>query len=492
MTEGSMMLDGVDIEINFGCPLDAADRTAHPVIGKVLSGPVNETFDQDQKVRNHLQRTAAQMMQVYMHRIYSGTTINLDHILASLLHRCSFSPFAADTLARSAFLAVDRIRVKRKFEKNLHQDLLEPQLHLLVDDGHGVLDNFFDLAVETLCLIPVGKKHYRKNPYSWKEVALFHRARIENPITVMANEVEPLPDLQKVFRGIALMPDLLVRWKIAALLYRQAENEYRKELTEAGKHAEFDFKTGRPFIMPSFSRKFGVVLVHSYLSVPSEMLQCGRMINKMGGWVYGVRLPGHGSSPEGLAARKWEDWRFAVERGYAMLKSICRNVVVVGFSAGGVLALELASRVESLSGVVAISPPYELRDYSKRFMPPYDIWNRLLSRWKKGASQNDFVEFAPEMTDLNYCRNPISGVNEVDMLLDRSRTGLEKLSHRILIINADRDQVVNSRGGRRIFECIGSRDKELVTISSDRHNIINGPDSERVRTVISSFVKNCR
>ena len=243
------------------------------------------------------------------------------------------------------------------------------------------------------------------------------------------------------------MPDLMVRWKIATSLYRQTEKEYREEFAGCGKQAEFDYKDGMPFIIPSFSTKLGVVLVHSYLSVPKEMRQCGQMIHKLGGWVYGVRLPGHGTSPESLAARKWEDWRLAVERGFVMMNSICRNVVVVGFSAGGVLALELASRVESLSGVVAICPPYELRDYSKRFMPAIDIWNRILSRWKKGAFKNEFVEFEPEMADINYYRNPISGVNEVDGLLEKTRDGLEKLSQPILIVTADRDQVVSSRAG---------------------------------------------
>ena len=124
--------------------------------------------------------------------------MNFDHVFASLLHRHSFSPFFVDRLTRSVYLAVDTIKEKRKFEKSLHADLLESPLHLLVDDRHEVIDNFLDLAVETTCLIPV-RKQYRKNPYSWKEVALFHRARVDNPIRVMANEVEPWPSCKKCF-----------------------------------------------------------------------------------------------------------------------------------------------------------------------------------------------------------------------------------------------------------------------------------------------------
>ena len=67
-----MMLDGVDLDINFGLPIDVAEQMQHPVIEKILSGPVSETLDKDPKVGKHLHNTAAKMMQVYMNRIYSG------------------------------------------------------------------------------------------------------------------------------------------------------------------------------------------------------------------------------------------------------------------------------------------------------------------------------------------------------------------------------------------------------------------------------------
>ena len=125
-------------------------------------------------------------------------------------------------------------------------------------------------------------------------------------------------------------------------------------------------------------------------------------------------------------------------------------------------------------------------------MPPNHVWSRLLARWKKNDAESDYVTFKPEIAEINYGENPISGVSEVEKLLEASRAGLANVRHRTLIIAADRDRLVDARGAAKIFGKIGSRDKELVTVSSLNHNIIYGHQGRRVREMIASFVKHCK
>ena len=80
---------------------------------------------------------------------------------------------------------------------------------------------------------------------------------------------------------------------------------------------------------------------------------------------------------------------------------------------------------------------------------------------------------------------------EVGKLLDACKAGLAKQRHRTLIVSADRDQVVGDSSGRELFSHLGSEDKEHLIISSPRHNLIYGPEGGRVRTVISSFIRDC-
>ena len=490
MTEGTMLLEGVDIDMQFSRPLDTADELQIPLLQSLLNGPVATDFLDNKKIDSCLRNTAFTMMRTYMERIYSATTINLDHLFASLLRRRSFRPFSRRQFARSVYLVSDYLQSRYILENNLHSSLTEGQLHLIVDDRFGKCREFIELALTKGSLVR-DQQLLRKEPSYWQAPPLFHRARILNPTEVMANEIEPLARVQRYMRASSLLPDCIVRMIIARRLFKKDVNDYWREYDESNDTAEFKKRTGSPFLLPSFTNRLGIVLVHSYLSVPEEMRACATLLRKRGAWVYGVRLPGHGTNPEALAARTWEQWQNAVERGYALMDSLCRNVVLVGFSVGGALVLELASRLESLAGVIAVCPPYELQNYSKRFMPPLQIWNRLLTRWRGNSTNEEFVAFKPEVKELNYSRNPVAGVVEVGKLLDACKTALPKQLHRTLIVSSNRDQVVGERCGQELFLRLGAEDKEHLIVSGQRHNIIHGREGERVRMMIAAFAMDC-
>ncbi|NNK93121.1 MAG: hypothetical protein HKP41_02095 [Desulfobacterales bacterium] len=103
----------------------------------------------------------------------------------------------------------------------------------------------------------------------------------------------------------------------------------------------------------------------------------------------------------------------------------------------------------------------------------------------------EFIAFEPENSEINYCRNPVAGVNEVGELLQACRERLPKLDHPVLIISADRDQVINPQSGREIYEHLGTRNKTLVTIASEQHNVLYGPVASKIYHAISAFIREC-
>jgi len=490
MTEGTMILEGVDIDMQFGIPLDTAEQLHAPLIQRLLSGPAVTSFRNDERTMGYLQKTAGTMMQTYMDRIYSATTINHDHLYASLLRRRSLRPFTPRQFFRSVFLVSDYLQSRPDLANNLHSSLIENQTHLLVDDRYGKNREFIDLALTTGSLVQEEEQLKKQSSY-WQTPPLFHKARVLNPTEVMANEIEPLKEVQKYIRFSSILPDLATRLTIARRLYQKDQRAYQIERRSCNNPVEFKKRIGAPYILPSFSNRLGIVVVHSYLSAPQEMRGCGEVLRQQGAWVYGVRLPGHGTNPESLATKKWQEWRDAVEQGYILMESLCRNVALVGFSAGGSLVLELASRLDTLAGVVAVCPPYVLNDYSKRFMPPMQIWGRLLARLKGKLVRDEFVNFEPDIKEVNYQKNPVAGVIEVGKLLTVCKERLSEQHHRTLVVSADQDQVVGDSCGRELFSQLGSHDKEHLVISSQRHNIIYGPEGKRVRAIISAFIKDC-
>lgn len=493
MAEGTMFLEGVDIDIRIGRPLDMADYIDNPVITDLIEHPDDPAFEQCPEVNDYMKATSKKMMQIYMRRIYEATTVNHDHIQASLVRRRSSAPFRRIDLAGRTHLAVTNMQGRPELKDKLHKSLQQGQAHLLTYDRQQKVESFVELGFESGFLEEDATQQLRKDNDSWNLSPSFHEARIANPAFVMANEIEPLKTVQDCLRRAHSIPDRLVPLVNAYRLYQSDRRLYRSEREAHKAQNEIAYEFGRPFILPARTRKAGVVLLHSYLSVPEEMRDCALLLQKKGFWVYGVRLPGHGTCPESLAQAEIEDWRLALDRGVAILNGICRRVFLGGFSIGGILALEFASHYRQTAGVVAICPPHDLSDYSQRFMPPTDIWNRLFTKWKGSRYNQEYMTFEPENDEINYHRNPVAGVNQAGELLKLVRDRLELIDQPVLIIGADDDQVIGAESARRVYEAIGSKNKELLQFPIDRHNIVYGSHTgvePRVREAIGAFIKS--
>ena len=65
---------------------------------------------------------------------------------------------------------------------------------------------------------------------------------------------------------------------------------------------------------------------------------------------------------------------------------------------------------------------------------------------------------------------------------------LSSLKMPALIIQSSGDPVVDPRGSKRIFERLGSENKQYITFDFDRHGILLGEGADRVHRVIGDFV----
>ena len=61
MTEGTMMLEGVDIDMKFGAPLDTAEELSAPSLRSLLDGPAVVEFREKREVMDYLKKTSTAM-----------------------------------------------------------------------------------------------------------------------------------------------------------------------------------------------------------------------------------------------------------------------------------------------------------------------------------------------------------------------------------------------------------------------------------------------
>ena len=486
MTEGTMLLAGVDIDIRFGEPIQVSKALQSASIERDIQSERRIGFDDMLPSRMRMRKEALRLMQRYMQAIYAMTTINHEHLAASLVRSLPRNRFNAYDLNRRVYDAAEATRNKPKIF--LHGTLQADQLHLLTDDQHHRMADFLEVATDKGIIRQEGAELV-KDPSMFSSPYDFHRARIDNPLEVMANAVEPLEDVQRIVRTSAWTPTFWLKRRIAAGLIRRARTEFLQDYREHFIEGESKpKKVGMPYMIRGRSRDVGVVLIHGYMAAPLEVKELADFLGRKGLWVYAPRVKGHGTAPEDLAETTYQQWADSVDIGYAILRNTCRRVVVGGFSNGAGLALDLAARAQGAAGVFAICPPMRLQDISTRLVPAVDVWNKLMKRVRLEEARMTFVENHPEFPEINYVRNPVSGVRELERLMNAVAPRLSDIDVPALVIQAQGDPVVHPKGSAQLFKALGSEDKSYLLFNFNRHGIVRGPGADKVHQAVWDFI----
>lgn len=410
LTEGTMIFSGVDVDIRFGepicirsdesmvvkadistdsshscsmCEKEQERLSAHPkdyffnsFIESDLSSRRKINFSNRLSSYHVMKANANEIMNRYMKSVYEMTTLNYDHIFASILkymnnrgqrylsssqkyisnsdegfNRADINQDGIDQydFRCRAFLAT--FACEMSLHCNFHNSLYSNQIHILTNDRFHRYKEFIQLAIETGVVEEKDGRLYRNNEkLGGNDIDSlqydFHTVRVENPIAVIANEVEPLAKLQAYFADLAMKSNheiaLLMSYRIEDKQYNSYLNDFSQyvgplplpgPLHDAGIYMEEEiveseilsvrhrpfirkysvsesqmelYNNGRPHLLKSNDSgeqgDTGVLLVHDYLSCPGEMIPFARALHSNGFTVYLPRLPGHGTAPENLTA----------------------------------------------------------------------------------------------------------------------------------------------------------------------------------------------
>jgi len=486
LTEGTMFFEGVDIDIRFGTAIPVSEHLASSRISQDMYSLRQINFDDQLPSLPAMRLEATALMHRFMSDIYRMTTVNHDHLFASLLKALPFSKISEDDFRRRVFLLTDLVP-----DKTLvfcHQSLEIVQVALLTDDRYHKYRDFLALARET-GVVRCEKGCLLKISANFSAKSEFNRVRIDNPLGVAANEVQPLTGLKRQVRLLAWLPEMLIRHRVVDVLLRQAADQYDADYTRYYRPEESKERSvGEPLLLKGSSRRLGVVLVHGFLAAPREMLDLATYLHGRGYWVYSVRLRGHGTSPEDLATRGGNDWIESVDIGYAMMNSICTRVVIGGFSFGGGLALDSAARITGLAGVFAVSPPFRLQRMSTRFASAVTSWNRIMETVHIPGATKEYVAVVSERPLINYLRVPVAALSEMEHFMKDLEPRLMDVKVPTLVVQGHGDPVVDPENTALLFNRIGAEQKQYLSFDLSRHGILAGEGSEDVHEAIAAFI----
>ncbi len=227
--------------------------------------------------------------------------------------------------------------------------------------------------------------------------------------------------------------------------------------------------------------KQGVILVHGYTGAPGEMRLLGGYLQKQGLTVLGVRLPGHGTTPQELNSTGWQNWYSVVKEGVHRLRLCCDRVSIVGLSMGGLLTIKAAAELPVDKAAILAAPIY-VSDKRAPYLPLLRFFIRYLKKRKRHYP-------VPEEYSVCYHVMPVKPLKSLFELIELCKTQyLEKIKIPCLIMQSKVENTVKPASAGYIYEHIGSNKKELVWYYNSGHILTLDREREDVFKRIYNFI----
>ncbi|HED17312.1 MAG TPA: alpha/beta fold hydrolase, partial [Gammaproteobacteria bacterium] len=192
------------------------------------------------------------------------------------------------------------------------------------------------------------------------DLKVWHTADLDAEYTARS-DVKSFKEYLELEDRLFTQLDELVYAKVKHEDQRKINRYFRGSLTNPGRWKK---NWNRSYGLSTVKPKFGVLLIHGMSDSPYSLHSLATRLHQEGGWVVGLRVPGHGTAPAGLVNVKWQDMAAAVKLALQHLNKQTNGapLYIVGYSNGGALAVQYAlsslddKNLPALNGVVLMSP----------------------------------------------------------------------------------------------------------------------------------------
>ncbi len=237
------------------------------------------------------------------------------------------------------------------------------------------------------------------------------------------------------------------------------------------------------------------LLVHGLTGTPYEMRYLGERLAAAGVRVRGVRLAGHAGAPEELGQVTHENWYESVVQGFEELRHYGQPNIVIGLSAGAVLAARLAAEQrDAVSGLVMLSPAIFLPLTPTLALKAVQALGPLSRRlYLHAESGSDIHDSSARLVHPSSHLMPLSAPIELLKLSALVRQELARITQPVLIIHGSRDHTCPcERNVNYLVEHLGSQQKRAVILKESFHVITVDSEKERVADEVLEFALGFR
>jgi carboxylesterase len=231
----------------------------------------------------------------------------------------------------------------------------------------------------------------------------------------------------------------------------------------------------------------GALLLHGFPGSTADVWLLGTYLHERGLTVSAPLLPGHGTQPADLNRVHWQDWTTCAEETLARLAAACDPIFVGGLSMGSLITIYLGAHHPELAGIALYSPAIAVRNRLIHLTP---LLKYLVPFWPGGES--DLVDPDAAARLCTYDVTPTRGAHEVYKLMRVARHLLPSVVVPALVVHSTLDRSIAPHSAQLTNDCIGSTDKELITLHNSGHNVLVDAEWEAVAGRTYQFVEEHR
>jgi len=236
----------------------------------------------------------------------------------------------------------------------------------------------------------------------------------------------------------------------------------------------------------------GVLLLHGLTGTPYDIAPFADVLHRRGFAVRGPQLAGH-SDLAALESSSWRDWYATAELAFDELRDGgSRQVMVLGFSLGSLLALRLSAlRSHDVAGLAALSVPLSLPAWQRgavgvlarlRTTPGL---GRLVGMLNKNGSDVRIERASRESPNLRGF--PFPALAEFVSLQDEVAEILPLVQVPLLLLHGRHDHTAPVALANRVAQRVRSSRVRTVVLPRSFHILAHDLDRERACAEVLDF-----
>jgi len=212
----------------------------------------------------------------------------------------------------------------------------------------------------------------------------------------------------------------------------------------------------------------GILIIHGFAGKREEMKPLYNFLIEKGYKVELPLLPGHEGTKKELSGVNYKDWLTSVELSFLELSKKCDEIIIIGFSMGGLLAANLWNY--KISGLITVNTPIY-------YWNPVIIAKNLFNNFKLY-----FKKYFIASTDKS-----ISALLEFQKLLSNTKPMFENIKCRTMVIQTLDDDTVYHKSADYIYNKVCAN-KSIVKIPTGGHLVFQSGSYKQVCEEIEQFI----